>query len=73
VDPAVKIANRPPAIGPSSISPSGTQGENNKDNNIYVILLHAAEKVFILNNSGLETKGININTEPGLVKLFWIR
>jgi hypothetical protein len=72
VDLAVKIANKPPAISPSSISPSGTQGKNSKNSNIHVILSYAAEKVFILNNSGLETKGIDINTKPGLVKLFWI-
>jgi hypothetical protein len=74
VDSAVKIANRPLVIGTSGITgPSGTQGDSSKDSNIYVILSYAVEKAPILNNSGLETEGIDINTEPGLVKLFWIR
>jgi hypothetical protein len=71
VDLAVKMANRPPAIGLGGIAgPSRTQEENSK-NNIYVILSHAAEKAPTLDETGLETK---VDTaESSLVKLFWIR
>jgi hypothetical protein len=71
VDPAVKMANRPPAIGLGGIAgPSRIQEESNK-NSIHIISLRTAEEAPMLDKTGLETK---VDTaESGLVKLFWIR